>query len=503
MHCIRDCLRLFYENKLNQSQISRILKISRSTVQDYLSRLTIASLSYDDCFALSDTELENSLYKKTKRSPIEPPGDIEFKYLHTELSKTGVTLRLLWEDYKRENQKGHQYSQFCFHYQQWKKSLKVYMHQHHIAGEKIFVDYSGKKPFVVNRFTGEIKEAEIFVMCWGYSQYIYAEAQEDQKLNSWLTGHVRGFAFFGCVSKLIVPDNYKGAVTKANRYDPDINPSYSELSEHYGVGVLPARPYHPKDKATVENSVLIVQRWILARLRNQVFHSIDELNKAIWKLLEELNNRTMQKFGKSRRELFEEVDKPNALPIPQNAFVVREWYTPSINLDYHIEIDKKYYSVPWHLYGKKVQTCIENNVLSVFLNGTQVAVHTVVDKPYHYSTIKEHMPPAHLAQCQWNAAFIYRQAHDSGPNTEALVKKIIAKRLYPEQGYRPAMGIVRLAKTYGNERLEAASEIASRHNLTRTHQIAEMLKNGKDLPVDEESNTIANTDNVRGQNYYN
>lgn len=503
MRRIRECLRLYYENNLSQSHISRSLGISRSTVQDYLSRLTIAKMSYEDCRGLSDSELEDALYRPVKDlSPI-PVKDMDCSYINSELAKTGVTLRLLWEEYKKEHPKGHQYSQFCYHYQQWRKTLKVYMHQHHVAGEKLYVDYSGKKPCIVNRFTGEIVETELFVMCWGYSQYIYAEAQENQKSNNWLMGHVRAFIFFDCVSKFLVPDNYKGAVTKANRYDPDINPAYTDFCEHYGIGVLPARPYHPKDKAKVENSVLIVQRWILARLRNQVFHSIDELNRAIWKLLENLNNRKMQKFQQSRKELFERVDKPNAKALPEKPYVLIEWFVPAINIDYHIEINRRYYSVPWHHYGKKVQACIENDVLSVFLKEKRIATHNVLEKEYQFSTNPEHMPPAHNAQYNWNAAFINRKARETGPNTETLIKKIIAQRAFPEQGYRPAMGIVRLAEKYGSNRLEAAAEIALRYDLTRLHQISDILKNGKDRPVDECCGTIENKDNIRGNNYYN
>lgn len=503
MRRIRDCLRLYYENNLSQSHISRSLGTSRSTVQDYLSRLTIAGMTYADCKLLTDDELEEKLYRAVKVISLKTDKEMNFSYIHSELAKTGVTLRLLWEEYKRDNPKEHQYSQYCYHYQQWRKTLKVYMRQHHIAGERLFVDYSGKKPQIVNRFTGEINDVELFVICWGYSHYTYAEAQENQKISNWLAGHIRAFTFFDCVSKLIVPDNYKGAVTKANRYDPDINPSYNELAEHYGIGVLPARANSPKDKAKVENSVLIVQRWILARLRNQIFHSIDELNRAIWKLLEDLNNRKMQKLKKSRMELFLSVDKPNARPLPQTPHVIREWFVPSINIDYHIEVNKRFYSVPWYNYGKKIKACIENSVLSVFLNEKCIATHTVLEKEFQYSTNPEHMPPAHKAQYNWNAALINKKAREIGTNTLELINKIISQKTFPEQGYRPAMGIVRLAQTYGNTRLEAAAAIALKFGLIRTGQVADILKNGKDRPVDECIDTIENQNNVRGQNYYN
>lgn len=503
MRRIRDCLRLYYESEMNQSQISRSLNISRSTVQDYLSRLTVASLSYEASRSLSDSELEDQLYpKKEKRIGVSLRPEIDFAYIHKELARTGVTLRLLWEEYKQEQPACHQYSQFCWHYQQWKMALKVYMRQHHIAGEQLYVDYSGKKPCIVDRFTGEIVEVELFVMCWGYSQYIYAEAQESQKLPKWISGHVRAFEFFGCVSKILVPDNYKGAVDKAHRYDPDVNTTYQELAEHYGIGVVPARPRKPKDKSKVENSVLIVQRWILARLRNQVFHSIAELNITIRKLLIEVNNRKMQKLGKSRKELFDEVDKPSARELPQTPYSLREWYAPTINLDYHIEIDKRYYSVPWNYYKKKVKACVENNTLSVFYREQRIAIHTVLNKEYSYSTTADHMPPQHRAQYDWSYEMILRKAREVGPCTEELVRKIIAKKFHPQQGYRPSQGILRLGVTYGVDRLEAAAGIALQFDLTRVRQISDILRNGKDLPSEESTGTVINNNNVRGQHYY-
>jgi len=503
MRRIRDCLRLYYESNLSQSQISRSLGISRSTVQDYLSRLSIASLAYENTVSLSDSDLEEILYKKPEcLAKKTNDKEMDFEYLHKELARPAVTLRLLWEEYKKNCPQGHQYSQFCWHYQQWSKTLKVYMRQHHNAGERIYVDYSGKKASIVNRFTGEIQEVELFVMCWGYSHYTYAEAQLSQGLENWITGHVRAFTFFDSVPQLLVPDNYKGAVTKAHRYDPDVNTTYTELSEHYGFGVLPTRPYRPKDKAKVENSVLIVQRWILARLRNQVFHNIEALNCAVKKLVNELNEKKLQKLNKSRAELFAEIDKPNARSLPVEPFVYRRWYKPSINLDYHIEVEKKYYSVPWNLYGKKVQACLENDILSVFCNEKRIALHNELKKEYTYSTQPEHMPPKHRAVFDWSIATVLRKAKDVGPSTEELIKKIIAQKQHPQQGFRPSQGILRLAMTYGNQRLEAASQIAVQAGFTRVQQISDLLKNGKDLPLEECTGTVENKSNIRGSNYY-
>jgi len=459
-------------------------------------------LSYDDISKLSDDELEQKLYSKPAMSVDTSGKDMDCHLIHKELTKSGVTLRLLWEEYKKDHPEGYSYSQYCWYYQQWRKTLKVYMRQQHIAGERVYVDYSGKKPCIVNRFTGEIIEVELLVMCWGYSQYTYAEAQPNQKLKHWIMGHNRAFKFFDCVPQILVPDNYKGAVKKAHRYDPDINQTYTEFSQHYGVGIIPTRPHHPKDKAKVENSVLIVQRWILARLRNQVFHDIDELNRAIARLLIDLNNRKMQKLQKSRKELFKEVDKPVARTLPEQAFVLREWSTPTVNMDYHIEVNKRYYSVPWNYYGKKVQACLDAGVLTVFHSEKRIAIHNELKKDYSYSTFPEHMPPHHRAQYDWSQAVLLRNAHTIGPKTEALIKKIITTKVHPQQGYRPCQGILRLASTYGNQRLEAAAEIALKYDFTRVQQISDLLKNRKDIPSEECTGTVENTNNIRGQSYY-
>ncbi len=504
MRRIRDCLRLHFENKFNQTEISRALGISRSTVQDYLSRLAIRNITFEQAANLSDTDLETLFFKREKddSKPSDQSKELDYEYLHKELQRPCVTLRLLWEEYKKTVPDGHQYSQFCWYFQQWRKKLKVYMRQNHIAGERIFADYSGKKPSIVNRFTGEIHDVDLLVLCWGCSHYTYAEAQPSQELKYWIMGHVRAFDYFGCVSKLVVPDNLKSGVTKAHRYDPDVNPTYTELSEHYGFGVLPARPYRPRDKAKVETSVQIVQRWIVARLRNQVFHSIEDLNRAIRLLLEELNNRPMQKLHRSRKELFEELDKPNSLALPLDRFAYRQSYAPTINLDYHIEIEKRYYSVPWTYYGKKIQVYLSDGIVSVFFREERIAIHNELKKPYTYATQPEHMPPKHRACHDWSIAVVLRKSREVGPATEVLIKKIIAQKQHPQQGFRPSQGILRLGETYGNDRLEAAASIAAAFDFTRVQQIASILKNGKDRPAEEATGIVDNISNVRGPEYY-
>ncbi len=283
MRRIKECLRLYHEAGMNQSQLSRALSLARSTVQDYLKRFAESDLSWTAAQVMSDEALEKRLF--CQQSLPSRRMTLDFEYLHQELKRPGVTLQLLWEEYRREHPNGYSYSQFCNHYRSWKKKLKTWMRQYHVGGEKVFADYSGKKPVIVNPITGEVQQAELFVMSWGASHYLYAEAQPSQEIAHWIAGHVHAFEYFGCVPKFVVPDNLKSAVTKACRYDPDVNRSYTELADHYKFGVLPARPVKPKDKAKVENGVLIVQRWILARLRNRIFHSLAELNGAIRELL--------------------------------------------------------------------------------------------------------------------------------------------------------------------------------------------------------------------------
>lgn len=501
MRRIKECLRLFHEAGMNQSQLSRALSISRSTVQDYLKRFAESNLSWPDAQQLPDDALERRLF--CERSPSSRRVTLDFEYIHQELKRPGVTLQLLWEEYCKEHPDGYSYSQFCNHYRIWKKKLKTWMRQHHVGGEKVFADYSGKKPVIVDLLTGEVRQMELFVMSWGASHYLYAEAQPSQEIAHWVAGHVRAFEYFGCVPKFVVPDNLKSAVTKACRYDPDVNRSYTELADHYKFGVLPARPAKPKDKAKVENGVLIVQRWILARLRNRIFHSLAELNKAIRELLEEANQRSMQRLKKSRRQLFEELDKPNALALPAQRYSFSQWRTATCGFDYHVQIEKHYYTVPYQYYGKELDVRFNERVVELFYNRQRIALHQRNFKQYGYTTIKEHLPPKQQKHLQWTPARLINWAAKIGQNTHKLIVKIIESKRYPEQGFRPALGVLQLTKNYNHERVESAAGIALRYNRIRVGEIRDILKKGVDLqPQDHDRGTVQNVDNVRGPAYY-
>lgn len=502
MRRIRECYRLYFEVHLSQTQIAELLKIGRSTVWDYLHKLEALQLTWDDIKCLPEKELERRLYAKPVVSDRPLP---DCPAIHQELRLNSmVTLQLLWEEYKKTNPEGYGYSQYCLYYRRWLKGLSVYMRQTHVGGEELYVDYSGKKPHIRDRLSGEDRPVELLVTAWGASQYLYAEVQESQTNRCWIMGHVRSFEYSACVPRTTIPDNLKSAVTKASLYDPDLNRTYTDLATHYGFGVVPARPGRPKDKAKVENGVRIVQRWILAALRHRVFYSIDAMNVAIRELLEVANNKPMKVLKKSRRELFLELDKPNALPLPKERFEYHEWLSQTVNIDYHIEANKHYYSVPWTWHGKTVSILLKERTVEIFYKTERIAMHERNDKPYGYTTQADHMPISHQKHIEWTPQRLILWAKKSGVHIGMLVEKIIVGKPHPQHGFRPALGIMRLGKTFGNERLDRAAELALRYNLSRVGQINDILKRGLDRKTDAERDTptVHNTLNIRGREYF-
>lgn len=503
MRRVRECYRLYFEVHLSQTQIAELLKIGRSTVWDYLRRFEALQLTWDGIKEYSEEALERRLFNKQSATADRPLPDCPT--IHQELRRNStVTLQLLWSEYKQTHLQGYGYSQYCLYYRNWCKRLNVYMRQTHIGGEELFVDYSGKKPHVRDRTSGEDRPVELIVMAWGASQYLYAEAQESQENKCWIMGHVRSFEYYQCVPRTTVPDNLKSAVTKASLYDPDLNRTYTDLANHYGFGVVPARPGRPKDKAKVENGVRIIQRWIVAALRHRVFFSVDEMNVAIRELLEIANNRPMQVLKKSRRELFLELDKPHALPLPAERFEYHEWISQTVNIDYHIEANKHYYSVPWSWHGKTVSILLKERTVEIFYKTERIAIHERNEKQYAYTTQTEHMPISHQKHIEWTPQRLILWAKKSGHNIGVLIEKIIMSKPHPQHGFRPALGIMRLGKTFGNDRLERAAELALRYNLSRVGQLNDILKKGldkkPDAPID--TPTVRNTLNVRGREYY-
>ena len=507
MRKIKEVLRLSYHGELSARQVAHSLNISRSAVKEYQERAKKAGLIWPLPDTLSEQELERKLFPPplTVEPPAKPLPD--FDYIYQELKthkKFNLTLDLLWREYKEQHPEGYQYSQFCDLYRRYRGKLDYSMRQDHRGGEKLFVDY-GEGLNLVDSKTGEPIKTQLFVAVWGASNYTYAEATLSQQLPDWIGSHVRAFEYFGCLPKIVVPDCLKSAVSRACRYEPDLNPTYAEMASHYGLCVLPARPAHPKDKAKVESGVLIAKRWILAVLRNRAFYSFAELNGAIHELLERLNSRALRKLKKSRRELFELFDQPNAIALPQKPYEYAEWRVATVNIDYHIEVDQHYYSVPYKLLREKLDIRLTAHTVEAFQKGERVVCHVRSFIPHRHSTLKEHMPPAHQNYLEWSPSRIVSWAQKTGPATAELVQKIIDSRTHPEQAYRSCLGILRLEKHYSGQRLENACLRALKFAALSFKALRNILENGLDRleeNPDGSKPALPDHENIRGSGYY-
>ena len=425
--------------------------------------------------------------------------------VHSELKRKGVTLTLLWEEYQALHPGGYRYSRFCDLYRDWRGKLTTSMRQVHKAGEKMFVDYAGHTLPIVDRRSGEIQEAQIFVAVLGASSYTFAEATWSQALADWIGSHTRALDFFGGVPQIIVPDNLKSGVSKPCRYEPDINPTYNDLAQHYGAAVIPARVRKPKDKAKAEVAVQVVERWILARLRNRTFFSLGEANAAIGELLLLLNNRPFKKLPGSRREAFEALDQPTLLPLPEAPYQFAEWKKVRVNIDYHVEVLGHYYSVPYQLLKQQLDVRLTATTVEIFQKNQRVASHHRSAYKGRHTTLAEHMPKAHREYAGWDAKRLINWAAVTGPDTAALVEKILAARAHPQQGFRSALGLMRLGKLHGRERLEAACARALITGATSYRSVASILETGLDqqpLPEAKASTAPVHHPNIRGNTYY-
>ncbi len=452
---------------------------------------------------MGDDELAGMLFPPSAVSDHTRPA-LDLPYIHNELRKKGVTLFLLWEEYKERHPEGFQYSWFCEIYRHWAGKLDVSMRQVHKAGEKMSVDYAGQTVDVLERLSGEIREAQVFVAVLGASNYTYSEATWTQSLPDWIGSHVRAFEYLGGCPEVVVPDNLKSGVTKPCRYEPDINPTYQDMASYYGVAVIPARVKKPKDKPKVEVGVQIVERWILARLRNRQFFSLAELNAAIRKLLEDLNNRSFQKIPGSRRSLFEKLDKPALKPLPATPFEYAEWKKAKVNIDYHIEVGGHYYSVPYSHAKDKVDVRFASSIVEVFHKGKRIASHPRSIKKGTHTTVKEHMPKAHQKYNEWTPSRIIAWGEKSGESVGKLFREIMEKRPHPEQGYRSCLGIIRLEKEYGSTRLEAACKRTLAIRSPSYKSVKSILKAGLDkqeLLTLPETKSVEHP-NIRGREYY-
>jgi transposase len=514
MRKIRDVLRLRFENGLSHRAISAAVGLSKGSVHDYLARAHKAALNWQAARELSEDEVERRLFQQVGTN--EPPerAPIDFAWVHRELRRTGVTLQLLWIEYREAVERhatagvrAYQYSQFCDLYAGFRQKLNPSMRQVHRAGEKSFVDYSGKKPQVVDRETGEMIDVELYVMVLGASNYTYAEATRTQTVADFVGSTVRAFEYYGCVPQVVVPDQLKSAVAKSDRYDPDINPTFAEMAQHYGTAVVPARPYKPRDKAKVEAGVLVAQRWILARLRNRTFFSIEELNVAIAELLEELNTRPFQKLEGCRRSAFETLDRPAMKALPPSRYVVADWKEARANIDYHVDYDHRLYSVPCALIREYVWLRVTATTVEAFFRGQRVASHA---RSYGrwgtMVTSEEHRPKAHRDYGEWPPERLVAWAETLGPAAGQVAEAIMTARRHPEYGYRSCLALMRTSKRYGVARTEAACRRALAIGSPTRKSVEMILARGLDrAPAssnEEAPRPPVAHENIRGGGYY-
>lgn len=458
MRKIRELLRLKFDLGLSIHKIAASLVIARSTVKECLTRAESAGLAWPLPAALSDEQLEAQLY------PVKPvSSDIplpDFAHLQRELARPGVTRMLLWQEYKAQHPLGLQYSAFCDHFRSFCSAAEPVMRFEHRAGQKCFVDYAGQTVGIIDRRTGEITPAQIFVAVLGCSSFTYAEASATQSLPDWLGAHVRALAFFGGTPAAIVPDNLKSGVDRPHRYDPDLNRAYAEFAEHYGIAILPARVRKPRDKSKVENAVLVVERWILARLRDRQFFSLVELNVAIKALLTELNERGFQKLDGSRRSRFLELDQPALKALPPRAYEYAQWKCAKVHPDYHIELEHAYYSVPYQYIAQRVDVRITARMVEIFARRELIAAHVRVFKRGLRVTLDAHRPANHRAVIDTTMDRLLQRAQAINPVVAAVLNEQFNRKQHPEEALRSAQGILRLAQDFSPPQLVLACERA-------------------------------------------
>lgn len=511
MRKIKDVLRLHHESGLSRRGVAQALNISYGSTVNYLNRAQQAGLSWPLPADMDERTLGRLLFPTQpltgQRRFVEP----DYPTVHQELKRKGVTKHLLWQEYRQQHpHHGYSYAQFCHRYLAWLGKQQRSMRQLHRAGEKLFVDYCGPTMPVINPDTGEVRQAQIFVAVLGASNYTFAYASWSQNQADWLHAHVQAFEFLGGVPELVVPDNLKSGVSKAHRYEPDINPAYQQLASHYGVAVVPARPYKPKDKAKAEVAVQIVERWIMARLRHQTFFTLASVNKAIRFLLDDLNQRPFKKLPGTRRSQFEQLDQPTLRPLPSHPYQYADIKQARVHIDYHIEYDKHYYSVPHHLVKEKVDVQATEATIAIYRHGQRVASHPRSYRRGAHSTCPEHMPRSHRAMSEWSPERFLRWAGDIGEATRKVVNHILQEKRHKEQSYRRVLALLSNAKKYGRDRLNSACRRALSINSPTRSSVESILKQGLDqLPLEsenaqaqEEQLSLDYHENLRGEAYY-
>lgn len=501
MRKVREILRLRWEEHLSLRDVARSVAMPHATVALYEKRALDAGLSWP--LKLDDEALEHLLFAPSGPAPSREQPD--FAHLQRELRHKGVTLQLLWDEYREAHPDGYGYSQFCQLYRTWRRHLDVVMRQDHKAGEKLFVDFPGLTIPIYDEATLAVSyRAELFVAVLGASNYIYAEALRSQELEHWVNAHAHCFSFLGGVPAMVVSDNLKSAVTKASRYEPDLNATYQEMAAHYGTAIIPARPYRPRDKAKVEVGVLIVERWIMARLRKERFTNLGDLNEAIGALVEVANLKPFKKLEGSRASVFADIDRPALRALPESPYEFASWRRAKVNIDYHVEVERHYYSVPYRLARDVVEVRLTATTVEVFAKNHRVAAHLRRYDKGRHSTHAAHMPDSHRRYLEWTPGRIVAWAQKNGPSTGAFIDELLTSRPHPEQGFRSALGVMGLAKKYGPQRLEAACERALLLRSFSYSSVASMLKHGLDQRPLSAGSTRAHPvhRNIRGPNYY-
>jgi transposase len=504
MRKIEDVLRL-HARGLSTRRISLATGVGKTTVIEYLRRATTAGLSWPLPAGLDEAGLERRLFPPPPSAKGRQFAEPDWAAVHRELKRPGVTLALLWDEYRGGHPAGYGYSAFCDHYRRWSGRLSPVMRQRHAAGERMFVDYSGTKMSVIDPATGAARPAEIFIAVMGASSMTYAEASWSQALPDWIGAHTRAFATFGAAPALVVSDNLKSAVIRACFYEPEVNRSYAEMAAHYGTAILPARPYKPRDKAKVEVAVLLVQRWIVARLRNRQFFSLEELNAAIAEEVARLNARVSRHLGASRQHLFETIERPAMQPLPPEPFVHADWCKATVGLDYHVRLEGHHYSVPHELIRQRLWARLTASTVEIFRGGRRVACHRrAAPGDMGATTLSDHMPASHRRYAEHTPQQLRERAARIGPATAILVDVILRDRPHPEQGFRSCLGILRLARSHGAERLEAACDRALEINARTLTSVRSILHNRLDgrRPVQPPEAPPIPHANIRGPQFF-
>lgn len=504
MRQIRETLRLHLQAGISYEEIARTLKISKSVAGKYVSLARVAGVDWAVAQSLTDEALQARLFRPAlPRSSRQLVPD--FAVVHQELKRVGVTLQLLWEEYAKDNLLAYKYTSFCVKYREWAMGLKRSMRQTHIAGEKLFIDYAGQTVPIIDSITGEITRAQIFVAAFGASNYTYACATARQTTADWIGAQIQALEFFGGVPRLIVPDQTRSLIKNPDSYDPQPNRLYDEFATHYGCALLAARPAHPRDKPKVENAVLVVERWILARLRNRKFFSLAELNRAIALLLVDLNQRAFKKLPGCRRSAFEQLDLPALQPLPATRFEIFRWKSAKVNIDYHVEFEGHYYSVPHALVRTSVELRVTATLVECFSSNQRVACHPLSHQRGRHTTTPEHMPASHRAHLEWTPQKLIDWGLRIGVSTAAVVTWQLEHRPHPEQGYRACLGMQRLAREYTPSRLEAACTRALAIRSPNLKSVTNILKSGLDRQQSLPTTTpgaLPVHENIRGSDYF-